>query len=55
MGRKTVYNNNLTKDWEQVSGQNRALVEDFIKYLKSNDKSPQTIFQYHEWLKVFFC
>ena len=34
MGRKTVYNNNLTKDWEQVSGRNRALVEDFIKYLK---------------------
>lgn len=55
MGRSTVYNNNLTEDWEKVSKENRTLVQDFIKYLKSNDKSPQTIHQYEEWLKVFFC
>ena len=55
MGRTTVYNNNITEDWEAVSEQNKRLVKDFIKYCKSNDKSPQTIHQYEEWLKVFFC
>lgn len=55
MGRSTVYNNNLTDDWDKVSEDNRKLVRDFIKYCKSNDKSPQTIHQYEEWLKVFFC
>ncbi len=55
MGRSTVYNDNLTQDWGLVSDQNKKLVRDFIKYCKSNDKSPQTIKQYEEWLKVFFC
>lgn len=55
MGRSTVYNNNLTDDWDNVRKENRKLVQDFIKYCKSNDKSPQTMFQYEEWLKVFFC
>ena len=55
MGRKTVYNSNITDNWNLVSEQNKTLVEDFVKYLKSNDKSPQTILQYTEWLKVFFC
>ena len=54
MGRKTVYNENLTKNWENVSKENKRLVKDFIQYCKSNDKSPQTIFQYEEWLKVSF-
>lgn len=55
MGRSTVYNNNLTDDWDNVRKENRKLVQDFIKYCKSNDKSPQTMHQYEEWLKVFFC
>lgn len=55
MGRTTVYNSNLTQNWEKVGKENRALVSDFIKYCKSSDKSPQTIHQYEEWLKVFFC
>lgn len=55
MGRKTVYNSNLTKDWENVSKENKQFVSDFIRYCKSNDKSPQTLKQYEEWLKVFFC
>lgn len=55
MGRTTVYNDNLTQDWNKVSKENKKLVNDFIKYCKSNDKSPQTIHQYEEWLKVFFC
>ena len=55
MGRTTVYNDNLTQDYDKVSSQNQRLVKDFIRYCKSNDKSPQTIHQYEEWLKVFFC
>ena len=55
MGRSTVYNDNITSSWEKVSKENKQLVNDFIKYCKSNDKSPQTIHQYEEWLKVFFC
>lgn len=55
MSRTTVYNTNLTSDWENVSSENKRLVKDFIQYCKSNDKSPQTISQYEEWLKVFFC
>ena len=55
MGRQTVYNDNLTQNWDKVSTENRQLVADFIRYCKANDKSPQTIFQYEEWLKVFFC
>lgn len=55
MGRSTVYNTNLTDVWSQVSDRNKRLVKDFIQYCKSNDKSPQTIRQYEEWLKVFFC
>lgn len=55
MGRSTVYNDNLTADWDKVSKQNTQFVKDFVRYCKSNDKSPQTIHQYEEWLKVFFC
>lgn len=55
MGRSTVYNDYLTKDWEHVGSRNKKIVKEFIQYCKSNDKSPQTIYQYEEWLKVFFC
>lgn len=55
MGRSTVYNDNLTQSWDSVREDNKTLVTDFIRYCKSNDKSPQTIHQYEEWLKVFFC
>lgn len=55
MGRFTVYNDNLTKNWDSVSEQNKQFVKDFIKYCKANDKSPQTLHQYEQWLRVFFC
>lgn len=55
MARKTVYNDNLTQEWGNVSEENKKLVKDFLKYCKSCDKSAQTIHQYEEWLKVFFC
>ena len=48
MGRSTVYNDNITSSWDEVSKENKQLVNDFIKYCKSNDKSPQTIHQYEE-------
>lgn len=55
MARSTVYNENLTSDYEKVSPQNRQLVKQYIQYCKSNDKSPKTQQQYEAWLKVFFC
>ncbi|MBO7691883.1 MAG: site-specific integrase [Methanobrevibacter sp.] len=55
VGRSTVYNANLTNDWEKVRKENQKLVQDFIKYSKSCDRSPMTLKQYQEWLKVFFC
>lgn len=55
MGRTTVYNNNLTEAWENVSAQNKTLVSDFLRYCKASDKSQQTLNQYEHQLKVFFC
>lgn len=55
MARTTVYNEKLTADWDKVSKKNKTLVKEYIQYCQSNDKSPQTIKQYTEWLKVFFC
>lgn len=53
--RTTVYNAGLTDNWDSVSKENKGLVDEFIEYLVSVNKSPQTIHQYHEQLKVFFC
>lgn len=53
--RSTVYHDNITKDYDKVSKQNRDLVKNFLRYCKSNNRSPQTILQYENWLKVFFC
>ena len=65
MGRKTIYNDNLTREWDgydgadgkhhEVSKENKDLVRAFLAYCKGNDRSPQTIVQYENWLKVFFC
>lgn len=64
MGRKTVYNDNITREWDgydapdgthvEVSEENKALVRRFLVYCKGNDRSPQTIAQYEQWLRVFF-
>ena len=53
--RTTVYNAGLTDNWDSVSKENKGLVDEFVEYLVSVNKSPQTIHQYHEQLKVFFC
>ena len=65
MGRKTVYNDNITREWDgydapdgsrvEVSAENKELVRKFLIYCKGNDRSPQTINQYEQWLRVFFC
>lgn len=64
-GRKTVYNVNMTREWDgyddaagnhiEVSAENKELVSKYISSCKANDRSPQTISQYESWLKVFFC
>ena len=53
--RSTVYHGNITKDYDKVSEANRKLVKQFLQYCKSSNRSPQTINQYENWLKVFFC
>ena len=63
MGRKTVYNENITREWDgydeggahiEVSAENKDLVRKFLAYCKANDRAPQTIAQYEQWLRVFF-
>lgn len=64
MGRKTVYHEDMTREWDgyddengahvEVSKENKELVNRFIAACKANDRSPQTISQYMSWLKVFF-
>lgn len=54
-GRKTVYNNIVTdEDWEKVCDHNVDLLQEFIQYNKSIDRSPQTVKQYFYQLKIFF-
>lgn len=55
MARKTVYNDNLTDDWQAVNEQNKKLLKEFVRYCRANDKSPQTCAQYEAQLKIFFC
>ena len=55
MGRKGIYNN-LTSDekWANVSEENKELIDDFIIYKKSTNRSPKTTEQYLAILKIFF-
>lgn len=55
MARKTVYNDDLSKEWQIVNEKNRKLLNEFIRYCAANDKSPQTRAQYEAQLKIFFC
>ena len=48
MGRSTVYNENITAEWDNVQDENKKLVKEYLLYLKSQDRSPQTIKQYEE-------
>ena len=55
MGRTTVYNNITSEESiAQILPENKELMEDFLDYLKSVDRSPRTIDQYKADLKIFF-
>lgn len=55
MGRTTSYNLIVTDElWEKVNKENKSLLEDFLAYKKSSDKSPNTIMQYFQVLRIFF-
>lgn len=55
MGRSTIYNNIISQEaWEKVNPKNKELLDDFIEYKKSSDKSPNTIYQYFQVLRIFF-
>lgn len=56
MGRSTVYNNITTDEKKgQISKKNMDLMNDFLDYLVSIDRSPATIAQYKNDLYIFFC
>jgi site-specific recombinase XerD len=55
MGRTTVYNNITNEELvSQINKKNTVLMDMFIKYLKSMDKSQSTIKQYINDLKIYF-
>lgn len=55
MSRETVYNKIFTEeDWNIVNKNNKILLDDFVDYKKSSNKSPDTIIQYYNALRIFF-
>lgn len=55
MARKTVYNSITSPELlEQVLLENKQLGDDFIEYLQSIDRSPNTIDQYKNDLNIFW-
>ena len=55
MGRSTVYNNICTPElYNQVCQDNKDLLDEFVEYLKSTDKSPKTIDSYIGDIKICF-
>lgn len=42
-------------DWEAVSPENRQLMDDFLEYKKTGDRSETTINQYRYMLRIFFA
>lgn len=56
MGRSTVYNNITTPEKiNNINGENRALVKDFLDYLESIGRAKTTIKNYYADLMIFFC
>ena len=53
--RSTVYNNITSEETtKQINQENKSLMEDFLDYMKSIDRSPQTISSYRSDLLIFF-
>lgn len=57
MARSTVYNKGLTtkEKINKISKENKELIEDFLIYCESEDKSKESMKQYIPNLNVFFC
>lgn len=56
MARGTVYNNITSEEkLKNVNSKNIDLMDDFLDYLVSIDRSPQTVKQYKNDLQIFFC
>ncbi|MEG1724464.1 MAG: site-specific integrase [Anaerovoracaceae bacterium] len=55
MSRGTVYNNIVTdENWALVNEKNKNLMEEFVNYLDSADRSDKTVSQYNSQLRIFF-
>lgn len=55
MARTTVYNDITTpENWEKVNQKNKELMNDFVEYLNSTDKSDATVYNYISDLKICF-
>ena len=55
MGRSTIYNRITSETLiSNILPENKILLDDFVEYLKSIDRSSGTIYQYTQDLKVFF-
>lgn len=55
-GRTTVYNKIVTDSKvEKINKENITLMNDFLDYLQSIDRSKETIKSYHHDLLLFFC
>lgn len=56
LSRVTTYNSIYTPElWGKVNPENKALLRDFLAYKTSSNKSHQTIEQYGQILRLFFC
>lgn len=55
MSRSTVYNSIVTSEkWNTVNNENKDLLNEWIEYLNSVDRSNETILQYINDAKIFF-
>lgn len=55
MTRSTVYNSIVTDElYEKVNQDNKDLLDEFVEYLQSTDKSPGTINNYISDIKICF-
>ena len=55
MPRTTVYNKDLTENYEKINKKDRKLLDDFVDYCRSMDKTELTIKNYKSQIKIFLC
>ena len=56
LGRRTVYNRIYTGEiWAKVNEDNKNLLKDYLAYKTTGGRSPQTIYQYEQMIRLFFC